>query len=366
MDELIGYLVQVQQVLDELEVAPIERVVHLLEMARLRGRTVFVMGNGGSASTASHLVADLSKNTRQPGWPNFRVIGLADNMASITAYANDEGYENVFARQLESFVKAQDVVIAISASGNSPNVINAIDLAQKAGAATVGLTGFDGGKLGRMVDVHLHVPSNIIEQVEDVHLMLEHMLVKTLRERAKNRPVDAAPARAEVVDASQVLERLRHALETSSEVGEVLGYALQVSLESLGAASGSIVLLDDQGRVVNAVTAYAGRVNSTPAPRLASTLRAGLAGWVVENRRAALVENTLDDPRWLPSDWEAANQVSRSAVSVPLMEGERVVGVMTLANTLAQFRQEHLFLLATIAVLVTTSRSNEEAVQADI
>src|SRR3990170_6178715 len=150
----------------------IEQAIILLHEARLTNRRVFIMGNGGSASTASHFVCDLGKNTRQKGWPNFRVMGLSDNMALLSAYANDDGYENVFAQQLVNFVQPGDIVIGISTSGNSMNVINAIQLANKVGATTIGFIGFDGGRLSSLVDIHLHVPNNCIEQVEDIHLML--------------------------------------------------------------------------------------------------------------------------------------------------------------------------------------------------
>jgi D-sedoheptulose 7-phosphate isomerase len=143
------------------------------------------MGNGGSASTASHFVCDLAKNTRHEGLPHFRVIGLTDNMAIFSAYANDEGYESVFAQQLANLVQPKDVVIAISASGNSQNVLNAIEEAQKHDAFTIGFTGFDGGRLGQMVNINIHVKSNIIEHVEDIHLMLEHIIVKTIKERVQ-------------------------------------------------------------------------------------------------------------------------------------------------------------------------------------
>jgi D-sedoheptulose 7-phosphate isomerase len=138
------------------------------------------MGNGGSASTATHFVCDLAKNTRKEGWPPFRVIGLSDNMALMTAYANDEGYENVFAQQLASFIQPWDIVIGISTSGNSPNVLNAIALANQKNAITIGFTGFDGGLLGTMVDIQVHTPSDRIEQVEDIHLILEHLMCSVL------------------------------------------------------------------------------------------------------------------------------------------------------------------------------------------
>jgi D-sedoheptulose 7-phosphate isomerase len=143
---------------------------------------VIIMGNGGSAATASHMACDLGKNTVIPGRPRFRVMALTDSMALITAYANDLGYENVFAEQLTNLVRPGDIVVGISTSGNSPNVLRAIELARQAGAITIGWTGYDGGKLAQMVDVPVVVPNHCVEQLEDVHLMLEHMVTAALRQ----------------------------------------------------------------------------------------------------------------------------------------------------------------------------------------
>ena len=182
MKPIQDYISQLHKTLDELPEAQIIEMIDILHEARLSQRQIFIMGNGGSASTASHFVCDLSKNTRKSHLPNFRVIGLADNMAVLSALANDEGYENVFAQQLVSFVHPGDVVIAISASGNSPNVLKAIEQANYMGARTVGMTGFDGGKLAKLVQINVHVPSHIIEHVEDIHLILEHVITKALRD----------------------------------------------------------------------------------------------------------------------------------------------------------------------------------------
>lgn len=184
MNIINDYITDLHQILDGLPTDKIEKVISMLHQARLDNKQIFIMGNGGSASTASHFVCDLGKNTRKAGWPHFRAIGLADNMASLSAYANDEGYENVFARQLESFIQPGDVVIAISTSGNSPNVLRAVELAGEKGAQTVGFTGFGGGRLGGMVDVNVLVSSDCIERVEDVHLMLEHLICMALRQMA--------------------------------------------------------------------------------------------------------------------------------------------------------------------------------------
>jgi D-sedoheptulose 7-phosphate isomerase len=184
MDSVRLYIKGLQNTLDQLPEDQINQVIDLLHAARLERRQVFIMGNGGSASTASHFVCDLGKNTRQSELPNFKAIGLTDNMAIFSALANDEGYDSVFAQQLTSFVQPGDIVIGISASGKSPNVLRAIEVANRAGALTVGFTGFDGGLLGEMVQIHIHVPSDSIEHVEDIHLALEHMISQALRERA--------------------------------------------------------------------------------------------------------------------------------------------------------------------------------------
>lgn len=183
MEPIQRYLSTLQQTMDKLPQPLIAEVIYTLQRARIQGNQVFIMGNGGSASTASHFVCDLAKNTRNPALPHFRAIGLADNMEIFSAYANDEGYENVFSQQLINLIKPEDVVIAISASGNSKNVVKAVEEARKYGALTIGFTGFSGGRLGEIVDLHIHVESDIIEHVEDIHLMLEHMIVRTIKDQ---------------------------------------------------------------------------------------------------------------------------------------------------------------------------------------
>ncbi len=179
-----SYIAELKGALDDLSEEVIDQVLEILHAARMTNQQVFIMGNGGSASTASHFVCDLGKNTRVQGVPNFRVIGLTDNIALFSALANDEGYEHVFTMQLGDYLQPNDVVIGISTSGNSKNVINAILFAKSIGAKTIGFTGFDSGELGSLVDVDLHVSSHSIEHVEDIHLVLEHLITKELREKA--------------------------------------------------------------------------------------------------------------------------------------------------------------------------------------
>ena len=193
MMELIqNYISTLQLTMDKLPHQCITDAVALLQQARARGSQVFILGNGGSASTASHFACDLAKNTRQEGLPHFRVIGLTDNMAMFSALANDEGYENVFSEQLTSLVRSGDIVIAISASGNSKNVIRAAEVAHRYEATVIGFTGFEGGRLAQLADVNIHVNSTIIEHVEDIHLMLEHLIVKSIKDQDQTVPVPTA------------------------------------------------------------------------------------------------------------------------------------------------------------------------------
>lgn len=185
MEIIQDYITTLQLTMDQLPRQAIANVIEVLQQARMKGSQVFILGNGGSASTASHFACDLAKNTRQGGLPHFRVIGLTDNMAMFSALANDEGYENVFSEQLASLVRPGDIVIAISASGNSKNVINAAEAAHGYEATVIGFTGFDGGRLMQLADINIHVNSNIIEHVEDIHLMLEHLIVKSIKEQAR-------------------------------------------------------------------------------------------------------------------------------------------------------------------------------------
>ena len=185
-DPVFDYVKGLHDTLDLLPKAAIVQVIDLLHQARLTGRQIFIMGNGGSAATASHFLCDLSKNTRLSAQPHFRAIALTDNMPVFSAFANDEGYENVFAGQLANLLLPGDIVIGISASGKSPNVLKAIELANAMGARTIGFTGFDGGQLGKMVEIQIHVASDCIEYVEDIHLVLEHLITKALKKLAQD------------------------------------------------------------------------------------------------------------------------------------------------------------------------------------
>jgi D-sedoheptulose 7-phosphate isomerase len=188
MEKLVqDYVAHLHYTLAQLPMARIEQVIETLIEAQWSRRNVYIFGNGGSASTASHFACDLGKNTAIEGLPRMRVIALTDNAELISAWANDTDYKNIFSEQLRGLVEPGDVVIGISGSGRSPNVLNAIALARHVGATTIGFTGFDGGHLAGMVDIPLVVPSDCMERVEDVHLILEHIICTSIRESQKEQ-----------------------------------------------------------------------------------------------------------------------------------------------------------------------------------
>ncbi len=178
--DIRDYFTTVQSVLDTVPYAAVDAVVNALVDANQNGKMVYIFGNGGSAATATHFGCDLAKRPIVDGQPRFRVIALTDNNALMTALSNDISYDQVFAEQLRPLVRPGDVVIGISGSGNSANVLNAIAVANAAGATTVGFCGYSGGKLKDMVDLPVHIDHDNMAMVEDVHLMLEHAICEKL------------------------------------------------------------------------------------------------------------------------------------------------------------------------------------------
>jgi D-sedoheptulose 7-phosphate isomerase len=176
-----SHISDVRSVLTQMPSGEVDRVIDVILTAYRGQRHVYVIGNGGSASTASHFACDLSKATITGDRPRLRVTSLTDNVAVLTAWANDSSYDAVFAEQLTNLLDPGDVVVAISASGKSPNIVAAIGVAQRRGAVTVGLVGFTGGPLKKMVDVAVHVPSDSYGVVEDCHLVLEHAITAAIR-----------------------------------------------------------------------------------------------------------------------------------------------------------------------------------------
>jgi D-sedoheptulose 7-phosphate isomerase len=180
-----SYLNYFTNTLDTLDQSEVENFLTVLVDAYENDRTVFIIGNGGSAANASHFANDLCKGTLQSmdQTKRMRAHSLTDNVALMTAYGNDEGYASIFEQQLRTYAKQGDVVVAISGSGNSPNVISAIDWANKNGLHTVGVTGFGGGKLKNMAQTTVHVPLNDMCTSESVHSVIFHYIAIELQKR---------------------------------------------------------------------------------------------------------------------------------------------------------------------------------------
>jgi D-sedoheptulose 7-phosphate isomerase len=176
------YFTELQQMLRGISQTHLHTVLSLLEDAYHNEHRVFIMGNGGSAATASHFALDLAKNTITPGAPRLKAISLTDHVPLITAWSNDTAYEHIFEEQLANLIEQGDVVIGISTSGNSPNVINALLLAKRSGAATVGLLGARGGLMKNLVDAYILAPGQNIEQEEDAHMILAHVITRHMRQ----------------------------------------------------------------------------------------------------------------------------------------------------------------------------------------
>jgi D-sedoheptulose 7-phosphate isomerase len=176
MEHLKSYMGELQSVLAGIDLAAVKRVRDACEDVFTRGGRIFACGNGGSAATASHFVNDLGKGASYGREKRFKVIALTDCIPWMTALANDVSYDAVFSEQLENLGEAGDLLIAISGSGNSPNVLRAVEVAQARGMQTAGLTGFGGGKLAPMVDFPVVADSHHMGRVEDVHMIVVHLI----------------------------------------------------------------------------------------------------------------------------------------------------------------------------------------------
>lgn len=189
------YLSEMKGVLDRISRDDIERAVSILFEAWKNDKQVFAMGNGGSASTATHFVCDLAKGTIVPGKKRFRVIGLTDNVPLMSALTNDDGWENLYTEQLENLLNPGDVVVGFSVHGGagkdkagawSQNLLKAMKLAKDRGAKTIGFSGYDGGPMKQIVDACVVVPANSTPHVESLHLALEHLVCNCLKEMIQN------------------------------------------------------------------------------------------------------------------------------------------------------------------------------------
>jgi D-sedoheptulose 7-phosphate isomerase len=171
-----SYKTDLLQAIEAIDLEKVNQAIETLGQARDQNRHVFVCGNGGSASTASHFACDMVKGASYGRKSRFRIMALTDSLPTITAYSNDVSYDCVFAEQLKNFAQPGDVVIAISGSGNSPNVLRAIEYANSIGCRTIALTGRDGGKLAPLAEINIQAAIPHMGRIEDVHMIVSHMI----------------------------------------------------------------------------------------------------------------------------------------------------------------------------------------------
>ena len=176
------YRSELLRTIDFIDTGLVGRAIEWFQEARANGRHIFVCGNGGSASTASHFACDIVKGASYQRNERFKIMALTDSLPTLTAYSNDVGYDCVFAEQLKNFAQAGDVVMCISGSGNSPNVVCAMEYANSLGCKTIALTGRDGGKLGPIAQLNIQVPVSHMGRIEDAHMIVCHMIAYNFME----------------------------------------------------------------------------------------------------------------------------------------------------------------------------------------
>lgn len=176
-NKINDYFEALKNTLDMINREEVEKAMNVIIDAYERESDIYCFGNGGSASTASHMCNDFNKGVSIDLNKKFRFHCLSDNIATLTAIANDIDYEDVFCSQFQGRLRKGDLIIAISGSGNSTNVIKAVEYAKETGCLVIGITGFDGGELNTMADYHMHVPINNMQIVEDIHLIFNHMMM---------------------------------------------------------------------------------------------------------------------------------------------------------------------------------------------
>lgn len=179
-NDITAYFEKLKNTIDAMSVDDIDGLLNVLEDAKNNGRQIFIMGNGGSAATASHAVCDFNKGASYGKEKRFKLICLNDNLATLMAYANDVSYDDVFVEPLKNYFNEGDIVIGISGSGNSKNVLKAIEWANDNGGVTVGISGYTGGKLKPMSKYNVHVPVMDMQITEDIHMVLVHCMMRLL------------------------------------------------------------------------------------------------------------------------------------------------------------------------------------------
>jgi cellulose synthase (UDP-forming) len=366
----------------------VEVVINILNEARHKKRQVFVMGEPQDGLLAEIFASDLSKSAGKNGWPIFLVSQSKSDFESEHSSNTNQYYREQFIANLPGLIQPRDVFVGIFSNKIAPETMKAVKVAKEAKSQTIAFTGNIRSRIRNLVDVNLHVPGESSEQVEDGLRVIEHLICKALKEMDQENEIQdtsdfendhigsvlIANKLKEFVDerdypdviesrqATTILDQLRSFnldLEAHDNQCEQIKEILTKTIGIFGAKSGSILFLDGTGAPCEAAISYENQVNLYPPDHLLDTVQRGLAGWVIEHRKPALVVDTRQDHRWLQRNWDKYTG-SRSAISVPLMKGDQVAGILTLVHTTAnQFNEGDLMLLAAISVNIPEQRISQ-------
>lgn len=383
MEQIARHIRELEQALDQLPLDQIEQVISILHEARLKGKQVLVLGVGRSAPIALRFAGDLCKIPHRRGAPGFKAIGLTESAPGLSSSIDGEDVETLITNQIDNLLSRGDILLAFSLSGNSKIALRVIELANHKGAITIGFTGDDTGRMPSIVDINVRISTHRVEHVEDIHLVIQNIITQVLREEGiqTGSPVNSGlslsqsnggnyssikfkkltqeqsvkiPTPEHSRTSVELFTELSRELAYESKLNDVLRRVLQLTLNKLHATSGTFVILNQTYEPVEGVMVFNGEAQPYTLHKYSDIIEHGLAGWVVRNRQGALISNTRDDPRWLSRTWDEEGSRVHSAICVPLLDNERVVGVLTLvAEQAGRFSEEDLSLLAAVTMFIT-------------
>lgn len=277
---ILQYLASVEQILRGIRSEDLERAIDVIYDAWRGDKQVFLVGNGGGAATAMHFACDLNKTAMVPGKKRMRARSLSDNVALLTAWANDTHYTNIFGEQLINFAQPGDLVIGFTASGMSPNIVNAIALANEMGCTTIAFVGFDGGTASAIAHHVLHIPSSSYQHIEDVHLLLCHAITSAVQDRARHDPdLGAGLSGDDLNDRLRGIYYVRKALAGEKDLDRRFKMIPELAARTIGFDAAALYQVHPDGLVV-----MAGGHNVTDVPPFAVDDDVSEAGAIREGR----------------------------------------------------------------------------------
>lgn len=382
MESIARHVRELEQLLDQLPLDKIEQVISILQDARIKGKLILILGIGRYASMASRFAGDLCKIPHQRGMSGFKAIGLSESTPWFSSSVDGEDVEPLIVNQLDSLLSRGDILLVFSLSGNSKIVLRVIELANRRGAITIGFMGDDEGRLKSVVDVGICVATQCGEYIEDTYLIMQNLITQAIKEETlvlptspkaeqlllksrsnphsslfrsmthENSAKDLTPERSRTW--LELFNELSKELAYESELRDLLRRVLLLTLNKLHASSGTFVVLNEQYEAIEGAMVINGEARPYTLHQYADIIERGLAGWVVNNRQGALISNTRDDPRWLSSSWGEESGRVHSAICAPVIDNDRVVGILTLTDERpGRFSEEDLSLLAAVTMFIT-------------